>query len=520
MRAREVIVGAAGGAALLRYPGLIWPLRPDEAGFILVARNWDPQPDSLYGPYFVDRPPLIIALVKLADLIGGAYFLRLLAAIGVALFVVAMAATAKRIAGSQAAVWTALVTAALVSSGEIEPDAAKGEVLSLPLLGLSFWLAVVAWDRERSDGEEPSGRWGGLWYAAAAGFVSMVAVGLKQSMLAGLVFGTVVLVGAAMTGRITWARFGVLAGAALAGASVVVGGVVAWTVSAGVRLEVLWYTVVGFRSDATAILADQSQEASAGRGASLLLVFLTCGMALVLLWFLISLRPAWRAHKVFVAAALAVFAVDVFGVVAGGSFWRPYLFNLVPSMGLMVALAASLDDTARLRARGMRIVVGLCMVLTVVSSTTRTAAIFDGELKPSQVLAGQSVAGAAHPGDTAVVFGGRADLQLATGLPSPYQHLWSLPMRTLDPELADLRALLQSDQAPTWFIGAVPLASWELPRHEELIRILIVDYHDLGWRCGIHVFVRNDAKRDLPEVDCEDPWWDSDGPLHPEAGTP
>ena len=31
---------------------------------MLVARAWDPMPDSLYGAYFVDRPPPLIALFK------------------------------------------------------------------------------------------------------------------------------------------------------------------------------------------------------------------------------------------------------------------------------------------------------------------------------------------------------------------------------------------------------------------------------------------------------------------------
>ena len=60
---RSLVAGAALVAFLLRFPGLLWPVRPDEAGFTLVARHWNPQADRLYGDYFVDRPPPIIALV-------------------------------------------------------------------------------------------------------------------------------------------------------------------------------------------------------------------------------------------------------------------------------------------------------------------------------------------------------------------------------------------------------------------------------------------------------------------------
>ena len=65
VNARLVVYAAALLAALFRFPGLLYPLGSDEAGFTLVARAWDPQPDSLYGTYWVDRPPSLIALVKL-----------------------------------------------------------------------------------------------------------------------------------------------------------------------------------------------------------------------------------------------------------------------------------------------------------------------------------------------------------------------------------------------------------------------------------------------------------------------
>ncbi len=57
VRGRGIIWGAAILAAGLRFPGFLWPIKPDEAGFTLVARNWDPEPDSMYGTYWVDRPP-------------------------------------------------------------------------------------------------------------------------------------------------------------------------------------------------------------------------------------------------------------------------------------------------------------------------------------------------------------------------------------------------------------------------------------------------------------------------------
>jgi hypothetical protein len=55
VNARGIIWSAAAAAGLLRYPGAFWPLRADEAGYLLVARNWETQPDSMYGAYWVGR---------------------------------------------------------------------------------------------------------------------------------------------------------------------------------------------------------------------------------------------------------------------------------------------------------------------------------------------------------------------------------------------------------------------------------------------------------------------------------
>jgi hypothetical protein len=79
--------------------GFFGPLRPDEAGFLLVARNWHPEANSPYGRYWVDRPPELIAFVRLSDSIGGAYFLRFVAALLCAALVVVAARTAYLLVG-------------------------------------------------------------------------------------------------------------------------------------------------------------------------------------------------------------------------------------------------------------------------------------------------------------------------------------------------------------------------------------------------------------------------------------
>ncbi len=57
--------------------------------------------------------------------------------------------------------------------------------------------------------------------------------------------------------------------------------------------------------------------------------------------------------------------------------------------------------------------------------------------------------------------GGRADVQLASGLGSPYEHLWSLPARTRDPRSERLAAVLDGPRAPTWFLAWAGLDAWD-----------------------------------------------------------
>ena len=159
----------------------------------MVARAWEPEPDSLYGRYWVDRPPPIIWLVQATDRIGGPYAHRLLGALACSLLVLAAAAAAREVAVragvlDAAAVrrlagWVAVATAALVCNAEIDPVGAKGELFGIPLVMASCWLALRA-VRRVSAGD-----------AFLAGLLAMLAVGMKQSIVGGLVFGTVLLAG-------------------------------------------------------------------------------------------------------------------------------------------------------------------------------------------------------------------------------------------------------------------------------------------------------------------------------------
>lgn len=502
-------------AVLARYPGLMWPLRPDEAGFLLVAREWDPRPDSMFGTYWVDRSPLVIAVVRWADAVGGPFLLRGVAAAGCFALVLLAASVTRRMLvhvagdgmteelrarGERAAVWVAVLAAALSANPLSDSVSAKGEVLGIPVVLASCWAALVALERRS------------LAWSGAAGLAAAVAVGLKQSLLGGLVFGGVLLVGALVARRIDVVVLTRLAGAAVVGASVPVLATVGWAIAAGVDLSTVWYAVVDFRADATRVLAEQPTAANEERARDLLHVAGVGGTAAAVAWFVLNLPRTLRRLPVPAVAVLAMLLADLLGVVLGGSYWRPYLVAVVPSVVLALAVVLLADvrtpGTGRTR-RALRAVPPLVATAAAVSTLfhlvewTRGTATHD---MPTEFYTGEAIGRAAAPGDTLVVYGGRADLQWGSGLPSPYEHLWSLPMRTLDPDLEQLEALLRGPAAPTWVVTWVPMESWGLPAHK-VERVLEQRYVLAGKGCGSEGIYRlADAERPPLTTTCDEPY--------------
>ena len=492
-------------AVLGRIPSLQWPLRPDEAGFLLVARAWHPEPDSVFGTYWVDRPPPIIALFKLSDWLGGPYFIRVFGALAAALFVLFAAGTARRLAeyaGARGAgrigAWVAVATAALTSHAAIDSVSAKGEILGLPVVMASCWFAIDALMRRS------------VWRAAAAGALAMLAIGLKQNLLGGLVFGGVLLVTALVTSRLELRDFVRLAVAAFGGALVPVAGIVGWCLVAGVRLSTLAYVTLGFRIEANSVLASQPSSTVDARIRTLLIVALASGLAALAVWFVLRLPRLLRRASVPTAAVAAMLAVDTAGLFLSGSYWRTYL--LVPIAPAVLGLGVLLADE-QLMTRNWRhwiaIAARALVAFTVLSSVL---AVVEWERNidnylPTEYLTGRAIGDAAQPGDTLVVYGGRADIQWASGLRSPYEHLWSLPMRTLDPDLEELESVLIGPSAPTWFVQFTRLDAWSESGTAAIREELLEDYQLVTIACGEYrVYHKRRLERPRLSVDCEQPF--------------
>lgn len=485
---RHPVAIAVALAVLARLPALTRPVRADEAGFLLVADAWNPQPDSMFGPYWVDRPPSLIAVFAAVDALGGVSTLRILGAIAAGLTVLLAAGVAGVLSGPRATIWTAGVTAALLANPMIDIVAVKGELLALPLVLASMLLTLLAVRRDS-------------WpIALASGMAAALAVGLKQNLATGLVFAAVLLVVGWRTGRLTARSASRLAAAGAVGAAVPVLATIAWARLTGVRLGTLWDTVYGFRAEAARVIADGTTDAPERRAWILLVIALATGLLAVLAGLFAHLRELWLADPPVVAATVVVVVVELLSLAGGGSFWQDYLLPLIPAAALCTALLAGRDGRP---GRIMRGVVLFATASACAGLVFWLAWNLTGRQEFDEVRTGEAIARSANPGDTLVVFGGRADLQRTSGLTSPYPYLWSLPMRTKDPGYADLADLLAGPDAPTWLVEWVALDAWSDDGVSELEDVIERQYVEAGRACNGHpIYLRVDVDRPTVAPDC------------------
>ena len=116
---------------------------------------------------------------------------------------------------------------------------------------------------------------------------------------------------------------------------------VGWALAAGVRLHTLWYAVYGFRFDASRVLLGRRRRRpDLPRRAAASWRPLGAGMLLIIGGFLVHIRGEWRRRRTADRCGRGLLAVDVVGSGLGGSFWRDYLFPLLPATALCAALLA------------------------------------------------------------------------------------------------------------------------------------------------------------------------------------
>ena len=138
----------------------------------------------------------------------------------------------------------------------------------------------------------------------------------------------------------------------------------------------------------------------------------------------------------------------------GGSYRLHYLMGLVPGLVLLAAAASQ----RKLEAGPTLVVPYAAAVVSTLATVVYVVAV---PIDRPEAPVIDYLKGEVEPGDTGVVAFGGANILRETGMTSPYEDLWSLPVRVRDPELTRLTAVLEGGSAPTWVISnGDSLDSW------------------------------------------------------------
>ncbi len=426
----------AAGVCLGWLPFAGRPLSPDEAGYLIVGGQWG-EGSSLYGDYWVDRPPALIAIFEVAEAWGGVVPLRLIGALAAVLTVV-LSGVLGRLAAPErrsAPLITAGTAAVCVATPLFGGSVVNGELLALPFLvaGAGLFVAAAASRSSRRA----------LALAFAAGVAGALGALIKQSQVEVFVLAAVlVLTSGAARRRLP----GLLTGALVTVALVLGAAWLRGTVPAD-----LWEAVVTFRIDAARELAEDSGDASARLG-GLLGALAGSGLPLLVAAFVWkgrsqpSVQGPWTAPDLRVAAWV-VLMFELAVAVLGGSYWLHYLMGLVPGAVLVAAAFAQRPAPVTRSIGGAFALAGISTLAVI--GWVGLHPIDRPEEEAIDYLDSQ-----AEPGDTALVVLGAANVVHDADLRAPYPYLWSLPARIRDADLATLNGVLTGPEQPRWVVVA------------------------------------------------------------------
>ncbi len=471
----------AAAAAAMRLPGLGHAPRPDEAGFLAVGQQWHSGGSSLYGSYWVDRPPLLISIFRLAAQLGGIVPLRLIGCAAVACTVIGVGHVAQRVAGDRAAAWAALTAAALLVSPMLGTAEVNGELLAAPLVvgGIAACLHAIGEQRARRATTS----------AMLAGAAMVAALLVKQNMADVGVFAVVAGLMALREGRVSRTRLAALVGGLLAGGAVVLAVMSAWTVAHGTSLSGVYFAMYPFRVAAGHVLAGSTGSQASSRLRPLLSGWAASGIAVVCLMVVAAVvTRRLRGHATWALVATASFASV--SVLAGGNYWQHYLIELVVPVSILAGLLV-----ARVQP-GIRPVV----MAAAAMSTLAWGVMLPHAVAANQgARAGSAIRAVSSPTDTIVTAYGNAEVTQTSGLTSPYPYLWSLPAKTLDPDQKVMDEVLSGPSAPTWFVVWRHVGTWGL-QTDRTAQLLATDYHPVARLQGHTVYLHDGVDRAPPTV--------------------
>jgi 4-amino-4-deoxy-L-arabinose transferase-like glycosyltransferase len=468
------VLAAAVGALLLRAPWSDAALGRDEGGVAVVARAWHGSGPFAYGQYFLDRPPLLPALYKLAG--ESQAGIRVLGAVAAVLLVITSTLLAVRIAGRAAAPWAAAIAAVLASSYELRSVFTPAELLAAVPSSASVLLLLVALEREQRR----------LQLFAGAGALAATALLVKQSFGDALVAGIVAFVAAKALG-LSWRETARRAGAYAAGIALVFVALVVWVLATSATAHDVWYAMFGFRLDSASVLIKNGLET---RLSSLGSPLIASGLALSLVLAVVGLvrlqgRPLVRiTFGAWMATAAA-------GILLGGSYWRHYLIALVPA-----AAAGAAALCQRYRLVGAVAVVAIAFVPVTHAADV---AIHDkaDNYQRAGVTLGHYIRARSLPGATLYAMYSKPNALYYAGLRVPYPYNWSLMIRAVPGARDALRRVLASPQRPTWILRAHGPKEFGLDASGATRRLLAQHYRRVATVCGTPLLLAR-AARTLP----------------------
>ncbi len=467
-------------AVLVRLPFLNSDPSRDEAGFLLVGQQWQSGGSSLYGSYWVDRPPLLITIFRVAAQLGGLVPLRLIGCLATVLVVLGTAHVARQLGGRRAAPWAALTAAALCVTPILGGQSVNGELLSAPFVvgGLAAVLAAI---------DQPSQRRASV-AAALAGAATMASLLVKQNMADVGVFACVTLLVAWRRGETSTPRLARSLLAMSTGALVCLAVVSAWTMAHGTSLAGVFEAMYPFRIEAGRVMAASNRTTADARMWALVVGWVVSGGALIMA---LAARAMLSSRLVGPAVwgLVATVLFDLVSIALGGSYWNHYLIQLVvPTAVLSGLLVAQRQPATRTVVTTVALVAAVALGINLAGAHTTVG-----------TSVGRAIHGVSNPHDTIVTTWGHADVTRASGLSSPYPYLWSLPARTLDPKLTGLDTLLAGTRAPTWFVTWTSVDRWSNHGGGAVTaRLLAEHYHPVAAVSGHTIYLHRGVDRAVP----------------------
>ncbi|SFP02310.1 hypothetical protein SAMN05660464_1994 [Geodermatophilus dictyosporus] len=483
---RRFLVPLCLAVVLARATYVLRPLRNDEGGYLLAARQWHTGGEFLYGDYFVDRPPLLMLVFRIAALTEWDQAIRVLAIPFVLLFVLAGWRAGTLLAGPAGGRWAAVVAAGITCSPALAAEQADGELFGAALVMVALALALSAWHADSAPH-----RFG---WAVAAGAVAAAAPLVKQNLLEGLLL----LAGLVVSGW--WGRGADRRRALLVGGGSLLGALfpcaLSWLWLRAARIEPAdaWHDLVGSRGVAFDVLWSTGPDDSLRRVGLLLVLGTVTGLLPIVATWLLTARRGPRQGSAEGRVLTLLLVCGVVGIASGGAYWPPYLLQLAPAAVLAAgALAPSTSRPGAWMRGCCRLVAAAAVVGTLVSGAVYATV----PSAWSSQRTGEWLADSKAVGDTGFVAYGLPSVLETADVPSPYPHLWSAAMRTLDPDQTRLRATLAGPGAPSWVVQVNGLNAWGIDEDSRLRDLLHQRYRVVAEVCGHPVWLRQDLTREL-----------------------